>query len=50
MIRKGRDVRLHRGGRYLVGLGEDEDERHGVPNEPFQKLEIDLLRRQTRVD
>src|SRR5512133_2179181 len=50
VIRKGCDVRLHRGGSYLVGLGEDEDERHGVPNEPLHKLEIDFLRRQTRVD
>ena len=49
-IHKGSDVRLHSGGRYLVGLGEDEDERHGVAHEPFHEREIDFLRRQTGLD
>src|SRR4051812_47234131 len=49
-LRKGCEVRLRQGGGYLVGLGKDEDERHGVAHEPFYELEIDFLRRQTRID
>ena len=43
-------VRPHGCGRARVRLGEDEDERNGMPGEPFHELLINLLRRQTGVD
>jgi len=47
---KRRDVRLHRGGRYLVRLGEDEDERDGVAGEPGHDSTSIFLRWQPGVE
>src|SRR6185503_15129397 len=44
------DVRLGLRGRLFVGLGEDQRKRRRRGFEPAEKLEIDRLRRVTRID
>ena len=45
-----RNIRLHNGGRHLVGLGKDEDKWNRVISEPFHEFQIDFLRRQSGIN
>ena len=47
---EGRDVRLHRGRRHFIRLGENEDERHFVAREPLDEFDVNVLRLQAGFD